>query len=45
MQVVAYDEDGPSLMLSNGEVHQADVIIAADGELCLRCEIPESDQH
>jgi salicylate hydroxylase len=32
MQVVAYDEEGPSLTLSNGEVHKADVIIAADGE-------------
>jgi salicylate hydroxylase len=29
--VIAYDEDEPSLTLSNGEVHKADVIIAADG--------------
>ncbi len=32
MQVAAYDENEPSLTLSNGEVHTADVIIAADGE-------------
>lgn len=32
MQVIAYDEYEPSLTLSNGEVHKADVIIAADGE-------------
>ena len=32
MQVVAYDEDEPSLTLSDGEVHKADVIIAADGK-------------
>jgi hypothetical protein len=32
MQVIAYDEHEPSLTLSNGEVHKADVIIAADGE-------------
>jgi salicylate hydroxylase len=31
--VVAYDENEPSLTLSNGEVHKADVIIAADGKL------------
>jgi salicylate hydroxylase len=30
--VVAYDDNEPSLTLSNGEVHKADVIIAADGE-------------
>ena len=35
MQVVAYDEDEPSLTLSNGEVHKADVIVAADGEWCI----------
>ena len=32
MQVIAYDEHEPSLTLSKGEVHKADVIIAADGE-------------
>jgi salicylate hydroxylase len=31
--VVEYDEDGPSLKLENGEVHHADVIIAADGKI------------
>lgn len=30
-QVVAYDEDEPSLTLANGEVHKADIIVAADG--------------
>lgn len=30
--MVAYDDNEPSLTLSNGEVHKADVIIAADGE-------------
>ncbi|KAH7393282.1 salicylate hydroxylase [Cadophora sp. MPI-SDFR-AT-0126] len=29
--VVSYDEDEPSLTLSNGDVHKADIIIAADG--------------
>lgn len=30
--MVSYDEDAPSMTLSNGDVHKADVIIAADGE-------------
>ncbi|KAH7075029.1 salicylate hydroxylase [Paraphoma chrysanthemicola] len=29
--VVSYDETKPSLTLSNGEVHSADIIVAADG--------------
>jgi salicylate hydroxylase len=33
MKVVSYDEDEPSLTLHNGEVHKADIIIAADGEV------------
>jgi 2-polyprenyl-6-methoxyphenol hydroxylase-like FAD-dependent oxidoreductase len=32
-QVVAYNENEPSLTLSTGEVHKADIIIAADGKL------------
>jgi 2-polyprenyl-6-methoxyphenol hydroxylase-like FAD-dependent oxidoreductase len=32
-QVVAYNEDEPSLTLSTGEVHKADIIIAADGKM------------
>ena len=31
-QVVAYNENEPSLTLSTGEVHKADIIIAADGK-------------
>lgn len=33
MQVVSYDENEPSLTLSTGEVHKADIIIAADGKI------------
>ncbi|KAH7064443.1 salicylate hydroxylase [Paraphoma chrysanthemicola] len=29
--VVSYDENTPSLSLSNGEVHRADIVVAADG--------------
>lgn len=29
---MAYDEDEPSLTLSDGEVHKADAIVAAVGE-------------
>ncbi|KAE8451924.1 hypothetical protein EG329_002765 [Mollisiaceae sp. DMI_Dod_QoI] len=37
--VVSYDEDEPSLTLSNGEVHRADVIVAADGIKSLAREL------
>ncbi|OJJ54763.1 hypothetical protein ASPSYDRAFT_1161605 [Aspergillus sydowii CBS 593.65] len=37
--VVSYDEEKPSIALANGEVHEADVIIAADGIKSLAREI------
>ncbi|KAL4962748.1 uncharacterized protein BDV14DRAFT_210389 [Aspergillus stella-maris] len=37
--VVAYDEATPSITLANGEVHRADVIIAADGIKSLAREL------
>lgn len=37
-KVVSYDEAKPSITLANGEVHEADVIIAADGILLVFCE-------
>ncbi|PMD43478.1 FAD/NAD(P)-binding domain-containing protein [Hyaloscypha variabilis F] len=37
--VIAYDENEPSLTLSNGDVHKADVIIAADGIKSLAREL------
>jgi len=37
--VVAYDEDTPSLTLASGEVHTADVIVAADGIKSLAREV------
>lgn len=30
--VVSYDEDAPSITLASGEVHRADVVVAADGK-------------
>ncbi|KAL4955793.1 hypothetical protein BDW69DRAFT_182162 [Aspergillus filifer] len=37
--VVAYDEEEPSITLANGEMHKADVIIAADGIKSLAREL------
>ncbi|CAG8961316.1 hypothetical protein HYFRA_00013777 [Hymenoscyphus fraxineus] len=37
--VVAYDEEGPSVRLGNGEVHEADLIVAADGIKSLAREV------
>ncbi|CAG8979728.1 hypothetical protein HYALB_00012374, partial [Hymenoscyphus albidus] len=37
--VVAYDEEGPSVRLGNGEIHEADLIIAADGIKSLAREV------
>ncbi|KAL4802208.1 hypothetical protein BDV18DRAFT_167069 [Aspergillus unguis] len=38
-RVVAFDEDKPSITLANGQVHQADVIVAADGIKSLAREL------
>lgn len=38
IKVVSYDENEPSLTLGNGEMHKADIIIAADGEVTT-CQI------
>lgn len=37
--MIAYEENEPSLTLSNGEVHKADIIVAADGIKSLAREI------